>query len=454
MPKDTSPSLPPEERQPKRPPNAWILFRSDMNRALKLKYPKATQSLLSKQISDLWANAIPEVRAEYERRAEAAKVAHHMKYPNYKFNPRKKEDIAREKQARLQAKEERARRNQARHAHRAPVDQAQLPPLPSLYPTLADFGPNGPSPPVSAAGSPQDLSSREPSPAQFPPHPLMTQYPTPSSQIAPSPLDQTFSPLTASNMSLAGPSNWTGSSAQYDPSSSYQNAGESEYSALLRFDLPNSQQPIDPSLQQPMFDSSSSQEQTQNLGVALLGTGDSSIFHVNPLDDGIINGQQNLDLNIGVGDLTSIFNLSEWQFNETMDQSQSQFSENIDFAALFSSLDETSHAPQNSSYAAGNHMQSESPSYEHHPSRPPSGSYSSYFAQTPTESAGIQPSALLNTASTSSQTLDQEPAQTSSYAPPSGAVYAGNRRVGGNWSQYSFPAEEHSQSYAVPAAAQ
>ncbi|KAE9401612.1 high mobility group box, partial [Gymnopus androsaceus JB14] len=70
-----------------RPPNAWIIFRSDMNRLLRIEDPKATQSALSKRISDLWATATPEVRAQYERRAEAAKVAHHARYPNYKFAP-------------------------------------------------------------------------------------------------------------------------------------------------------------------------------------------------------------------------------------------------------------------------------------------------------------------------------------------------------------------------------
>ncbi|KAJ4000032.1 hypothetical protein F5050DRAFT_728302 [Lentinula boryana] len=447
MPKDTSPSLPTEEKQPKRPPNAWILFRSDMNRALKLKYPKATQSALSKQISNLWASAIPEVRAEYERRAEAAKVAHHLKYPNYKFNPRKKEEIAREKQARLQAKEERARRNNARNPQRAPVDQSQLPQIPSLYPTLADFGPNGPSPPVSAAGSPQDFSSREASPAQFTP-PLTLPDLSPS-HVAPSQLQQAFSPLPTANISLAGPSNWASSSAQYDAPSDFQSSEEPQYNALLQFDLPASQLPIDPSFQQPMIDSSQ-----ENMGVALMGTGDSSVFHVNPFDNGIINGQQNLDLNIGVGDFSGLFGMSEWEFNQAMDQSQAQFSENIDFAALFSSLDDTSLVQQNSSYNTGNNMQAESPSYEQNTSRPPSGSYSSYFASTPLGSASIEPSALVTNASTSSQVFEQGSASTSSYAPPSGAAYAGNRRVGGSWSQYSFPSEEHSQAYAVPAAAQ
>ncbi|KIK67028.1 hypothetical protein GYMLUDRAFT_156504, partial [Collybiopsis luxurians FD-317 M1] len=90
MPKAPSPSR--DEKGPKRPPNAWILFRSDMNRQLRLRNPKSTQSALSKQISELWQNATPEIRADYERRAEAAKVAHHIQYPDYKFAPRKKEE--------------------------------------------------------------------------------------------------------------------------------------------------------------------------------------------------------------------------------------------------------------------------------------------------------------------------------------------------------------------------
>ncbi|KAJ3888556.1 hypothetical protein GG344DRAFT_79659 [Lentinula edodes] len=447
MPKDTSPPLSTEEKQPKRPPNAWILFRSDMNRALKLKYPKATQSVLSKQISDLWASAIPEVRAEYERRAEAAKVAHHLKYPNYKFNPRKKEEIAREKQAKLQAKEERAKRNSARNAQRAPVDHSQLPPIPSLYPTLADFGPNGPSPPVSAAGSPQDLSSREASPAWLPPSSLTLPSP---SFAAPSPFEpqEVFSPSTAPDMSLAGPSNWGSPSA---PLHAPEASEASQYNALLQFDFTSSHPPVDSSFQQqPMIDAYS-QGSAPNMGVALMGTGDSSIFHVDPFDNGIIDGQQNLDLNIGVGDLNGLFGTTPWDFNQTIDQGQ--FSGNIDFEALFSSLDDPSFSQQNSSYLTGNEIQSQRSPYENNNPGPSSGSYSSSFASTPLESAGmtIQPSAL---ASSSSLTFEQGSANTSSYTPPSGAVYAGNRRVGGNWAQYGLPSDEHSQPYALPAAAQ
>ncbi|KAJ4468250.1 hypothetical protein J3R30DRAFT_3346927 [Lentinula aciculospora] len=439
MPKDTSPPFATMEKQPKRPPNAWILFRSDMNRALKLKYPKATQSVLSKQISDLWASAIPEVRAEYERRAEAAKVAHHLKYPNYKFNPRKKEEIAREKQARLQAKEERAKRNNARNAQRTPVDHTQMPQIPSLYPTLADFGPNGPSPPVSAAGSPQDFSSREASPAQFP-TPSLT-LPDPSSSES----QQAFSPFTAPDVSLAGLSNWANPSAQFDAPSGSE---EYQYNALLQFDLAS--QPIGQSFHQPMI-GSSSQEPSHNMGVALMGTGDSSVFHVDPFDNGIIDGQQNLDLNIGVGDLNGLFGMTPWDFNQTMDQYHGQFSENIDFEALFSSLDDTSLVTQTPSHDMGNNMPSQSSSYGNDAAGPSSGSYGSYIVSSPSESACIQPSAL---ASTSSQTFEQGPASGSSYAPPSGALYAGNRRVGGNWTQYGFPSDDRSQSYAVPAAAQ
>lgn len=53
------------------------------------------------------------------------------------------------------------------------------------------------------------------------------------------------------------------------------------------------------------------------------------------------------------------------------------------------------------------------------------------------------------------QHQQQQQANTSSYAPPSGAIYAGNRRVGGTWAQYSLPeADLSSHSYAVTTAAQ
>ncbi|KAF9063344.1 mating type protein 2, partial [Rhodocollybia butyracea] len=71
-----------------RPKNAWIFFRLDMHKLLRLEYPKATQIVLSKRISDLWRSAPSEVKSEYHRRARAAKDAHLTDYPGYKYAPR------------------------------------------------------------------------------------------------------------------------------------------------------------------------------------------------------------------------------------------------------------------------------------------------------------------------------------------------------------------------------
>lgn len=40
-------------------------------------------------IGKMWADAPPEVREDYQRRADILAIEHKQKYPNYKFQPRK-----------------------------------------------------------------------------------------------------------------------------------------------------------------------------------------------------------------------------------------------------------------------------------------------------------------------------------------------------------------------------
>ncbi|THV06792.1 HMG-box, partial [Dendrothele bispora CBS 962.96] len=99
MPADRA-SLPPESSSKiPRPPNAWILFRSDMSRRVDPNIvdstgrpTRKTQAAVSKEISEMWKNLDAQTRAEYERRADAKKAEHSIQYPNYRFAPVKKED--------------------------------------------------------------------------------------------------------------------------------------------------------------------------------------------------------------------------------------------------------------------------------------------------------------------------------------------------------------------------
>lgn len=145
--------------QPPRPPNAWILYRSDKLRSIQSdpSQPRRTQAEVSRLISELWKDEEGPTRAEYERRADARKAEHQRQYPGYRFQPKKKEEKER---MRLEAKQkkdaERALKNprsrQARDA--ASVASPPLPHPDNRYHPEMRFGAAGPSPPLSAASSP------------------------------------------------------------------------------------------------------------------------------------------------------------------------------------------------------------------------------------------------------------------------------------------------------------
>lgn len=94
--------------QPPRPPNAWILYRSDKLQELPpppVGQSKLTQAQVSKIIAAEWKKEPEEVRNFYEQRAEKAKAEHARLYPNYRFAPMKKVDRDRIREERRQAKE-------------------------------------------------------------------------------------------------------------------------------------------------------------------------------------------------------------------------------------------------------------------------------------------------------------------------------------------------------------
>lgn len=81
-------TLQPRPNPPKkipRPPNSWILYRSDKIREYNASLPegasKATQAYLSKHFAEMWKKESDDVRADYERQAEAVRDEHELKYP-------------------------------------------------------------------------------------------------------------------------------------------------------------------------------------------------------------------------------------------------------------------------------------------------------------------------------------------------------------------------------------
>jgi hypothetical protein len=158
---------PPPERivQPPRPPNAWILYRSDKLRQLppiEPGNPRRAQAEVSKMISSMWKNESDTVRAEYERRADAKKAEHQHMYPGYRFQPMKKEDKERMRTEKRSEKEkERAQSKRPRHRaspYATSIPPNSIPPMIPIYQPEVHYGPTGPSPPISAASSPNDSS--------------------------------------------------------------------------------------------------------------------------------------------------------------------------------------------------------------------------------------------------------------------------------------------------------
>ncbi|KAF9230852.1 hypothetical protein BU15DRAFT_83101 [Melanogaster broomeanus] len=207
--------------QPPRPPNAWILYRSDRLKDLPPSKERRAQADVSKLISDLWKNEKEEVKLEYERMADARKAEHQRMYPSYRFQPMKKEDKERIREERKQEREQArlAKKSKGRGATAATTSApTHLPWSMPCHHILchlpeARFGPAGPSPPLSAASSPNDTSTspdpQDSNTASTSASPQLT--PSPKSQGSPSssqplPSSMLYPPQQSSLPSLQQPS--------------------------------------------------------------------------------------------------------------------------------------------------------------------------------------------------------------------------------------------------------
>lgn len=94
---DSHPSVDPKGPRISRPMNSWMYFRKQKARDLKEANPglNLTQAAVSKIISEVWRGAPDHVRSHYTRIAEEGRIAHSIKYPNYKLQPRLKKPRAR-----------------------------------------------------------------------------------------------------------------------------------------------------------------------------------------------------------------------------------------------------------------------------------------------------------------------------------------------------------------------
>ena len=83
------------DSRPRRPANAWILYRSEKMKTLKPSDPSAprrTQADISRIIAALWRDEAPAVRMYYETLSDHYKAEHLAQYPTYRFQPSKKVD--------------------------------------------------------------------------------------------------------------------------------------------------------------------------------------------------------------------------------------------------------------------------------------------------------------------------------------------------------------------------
>lgn len=123
--------------QPPRPPNAWILYRSDKLKEIEPPAPgesRRTQADMSKLLSEMWKQETPEVRARYEQLSKVKKAEHQEKYPDYQFRPMKRED---KEQLRIEKREKKKEQQDRKGKGRAHHSNSQVPP--PLLKTNAHF---------------------------------------------------------------------------------------------------------------------------------------------------------------------------------------------------------------------------------------------------------------------------------------------------------------------------
>ncbi|KAI8608966.1 high mobility group box domain-containing protein, partial [Chytriomyces sp. MP71] len=74
-----------------RPPNAFILFRSDTQPTLVDSFRGAGKSSrdYSASIAKMWAEATPEVKQKYNDLAAEKMYQHRQRYPDYRYRPKR-----------------------------------------------------------------------------------------------------------------------------------------------------------------------------------------------------------------------------------------------------------------------------------------------------------------------------------------------------------------------------
>ncbi|KAF9219590.1 hypothetical protein BS17DRAFT_384255 [Gyrodon lividus] len=516
--------------QPPRPPNAWILYRSDRLKDLPPSKERRAQADVSKLISEMWKNEKEEVKLEYERMADARKAEHQRLYPSYRFQPMKKEDKERIREERKQEREQArlAKKSRGRSATAATTTAPTAPPLayatpaylmPTGYPPQmgmphpytvpyqpeARFGPAGPSPPLSAASSPNETSaSPEPQPR---PEENTAPSTSTSARPSPSPESQVSSsssqPLPANTLYLPQQPPLPGSQQPSPNPYATQTLPQSQPSGPSQWQLPPSQPQLPPTqgamLPVPQLQwndmpstqflhiDSQNPEEFLNFDIAfnhaqsftefqqgisndglpfdalqglLSMTGESGVFSLSNINPSDLLAHPLGELEVAMGSQASAYDFNgdlfaNFDFSLLEQPLQPNQAINLDIDPLavlpvpddFASLFQTPNNPEIQAHTAAQQRQP------------------SMFTQDVMQFLNLEiAEGSLQDASIPDTTTAVAPQQmtntpiaggTGSYVPPAGAIHSSTRRVAASWKP-SFalpnsPVEQPGQSWGVPA---
>jgi len=80
-----------------RPPNPFILYRQEHHSQVLAEHEGISNTEISKIIGKMWKEESEEVKNKYKEKAQEMKRRHKLMYPDYRFSPRKQEEIRRRK---------------------------------------------------------------------------------------------------------------------------------------------------------------------------------------------------------------------------------------------------------------------------------------------------------------------------------------------------------------------
>ncbi|KDQ27930.1 hypothetical protein PLEOSDRAFT_1104604 [Pleurotus ostreatus PC15] len=463
MPKDTSNKKRTDGKPPPRPSNRFFIYRAEQTALHKKLNPHDHQTDISKIIAERWKHESPEVIAKYEEKAQAAKAKHKLLYPDYKYQPKSKQQkqVEREEQkAKRPTKKTRAGSTSSpapSSVAATPVHTPTVLPYPLVQPNVPHpaflpqanhpmyyphlyYGNVGPTPPLSAAPTPTDVDTDEQpdtpnnaSPSTSASGKLADasyystsiqnprpQYPPAVAENLLPPTDSEASPPSASTYDFQWMQNSSGlSNDQFNWDNVNADTSHVSQSASLSqesFDVPSS---------------SAGAEFSENIWAYLnvpigandpnsLGTAASSLYCLSDFTPG-----NELEITPGNAELTDLarvfgddFSTSTDLFSPALNASFSSSLSQNDFASMPFFTDNTTPSSQVlsltsfASYNTAEHLEPLDTGVQ-------GSSRQVSYNDTPPAATAQQPST--------------SGASSSSYVPPPGASLAGTRRVAGSW---------------------